>query len=174
MKDITFRRITGDGAATTLPPAGAGQPWPQLWLRMVWPCADANITRNASATPVFRNIVYEDVVLRRGGLQVTVQGLPESPIQNVSFRNVSFAESFGAPPPPPGTPRPPAPNHAPWVRGELWGPCEHVQGHCDHHTPAGSCPPCFTHEGRAPAHDPAIAASRAQHATSAAHRADRP
>ena len=39
-QDITFRRITGDGTALTPPPVGAGQAWPQLWLRMVYPCAD--------------------------------------------------------------------------------------------------------------------------------------
>ena len=100
-QDITFRRITGDGTALTPPPVGAGQAWPQLWLRMVYPCADPNVskplrscwhlgcswtvpwavprvparvpaaslrqqvTRNASATPTFRNILCTRVMLSR-------------------------------------------------------------------------------------------------------------
>ena len=44
-QDITFRRVIGDGTALTPPPVGAGQAWPQLWLRMVYPCADPNVSR---------------------------------------------------------------------------------------------------------------------------------
>ena len=55
---------------------------------MVYPCADPDVRRNASATPTFRDIVYENIVLRRGGLQMSVQGLPESPITGVEFINV--------------------------------------------------------------------------------------
>merc|ERR1712183_865042 len=97
---------------------------------MFWPCGKG--PTNASATPTFRNIVYEDIVLRRGGLQMSIQGLPESPVKNVSFRNVSFVDSVGAPPP--------------YNTSGLWGPCENVEGRCDRNTAAGSCPPCFVRD----------------------------
>ena len=129
VENITFRRITGTGVATMPPPIGAGQPWPQLWLRMVYPCPNPSVVRNASATPIFRNIVYEDVVFERGGLQMSIQGLPESPVHNVTFLNVSFVDTVGAPPP--------------WGT-QVWGACENVVGGtCDSNTPEGSCPPCF-------------------------------
>ena len=96
-----------------------------------YPCPNPNRT-NATATPTFRNILYEDIVLRRGGLQMSIQGLPESPIEGVRFRNVTFAETVGAPPP--------------YHNGSIWGACENVRGRCDRATPTGSCPPCFHHD----------------------------
>ena len=110
------------------------------------------VTRNASATPTFRNILYEDISLRHGGLQMSIQGLPESPIANVSFVNVSFTATAGAPGVCGHTDKGPCPipgtcHVVPCgEKGQVWGPCEHVDGSCDRATPVGSCPPCFTHE----------------------------
>ena len=156
VEDITYRRITGVGAATIPPPVGAGQAWPQLWLRMVYPCPMPNVTRNASATPIFRNITFEDIVFQQGGLQVMIQGLPESPITGVQFRNVSFSGTSGSPGICGHTNHAHGPCPIPGTchivpcgkKGQVWGACEHVEGSCDHNTPVGSCPPCFSHESR--------------------------
>ena len=131
VENVTFRNIVGDGVATVAPPVGAGQPWPQLWLRMVYPCPNRSRT-NATATPTFRNILYENILLRHGGQQMSIQGLPESPIRNVRFKNVTF---IGSGPPP-----------WPYRNASTWGPCENVDGSCDRDTPVGSCPPCFHHD----------------------------
>ena len=86
---------------------------------------------------------------------MSIQGLPESPIANVSFRNVSFTGTVGSPGVCGHTDEGPCP--VPGTchvvpcgeKGQVWGPCEHVvDGSCDRATPVGSCPPCFTHEGR--------------------------
>ena len=152
--DVYDIRITGLGAARTPPPFGAGQAFPQLWLRMVYPCAQPNVTRNASATPIFRNIVFEDMLLKNGGLQMKIQGLPESPITGVRFKNVTFSGTLGSPgvcghtDPGRRCPIPGTCHVEPCgKKGQIWGQCEHVEGSCDRNTPAGSCPPCFTHEG---------------------------
>ncbi len=47
-------------------------------------------------TPQFRNMLFEDIVARDGAGTLVLRGLPEMPIKNVTFRNMSLAGGKGA------------------------------------------------------------------------------
>lgn len=47
-------------------------------------------------TPTFRNILFEDIVSRGSKAAFTLRGLPEMPLQNITFRDVSLSAERGA------------------------------------------------------------------------------
>jgi polygalacturonase len=47
-------------------------------------------------TPIFRNILFEDIVSRGSRAAFTLRGLPEMPLQNITFRDVSLSAGRGA------------------------------------------------------------------------------
>jgi polygalacturonase len=47
-------------------------------------------------TPTFRNILFEDIVSRGSEAAFTLRGLPEMPLQNITFRDVSLSAIRGA------------------------------------------------------------------------------
>lgn len=74
---------------------------------------------NATATPVLRNFLFENVSFRGGDNAGRYDGLAESPIVNVTLRNVSFNGGHAS-----------------------FGTCQNViGGRCE--GPTAPCPPCF-------------------------------
>jgi polygalacturonase len=49
-----------------------------------------------AGTPVFRNILFEDIVSRGSKAAFTLRGLPEMPLQDITFRDVSLSAGTGA------------------------------------------------------------------------------
>ena len=47
-------------------------------------------------TPTFRNILFEDIVSRGSKAAFTLRGLPEQPLQNITFRDVDLSAGTGA------------------------------------------------------------------------------
>jgi len=47
-------------------------------------------------TPIFRNILFEDVVSRGSKAAFTLRGLPEMPLRDITFRDVSLSAARGA------------------------------------------------------------------------------
>ena len=47
-------------------------------------------------TPVFRNILFEDIVSRGSKAAFTLRGLPEMPLRDITFRDVSLSATRGA------------------------------------------------------------------------------
>lgn len=47
-------------------------------------------------TPMFRHILFEDIVSRGSKAAFTLRGLPEMPLQNITFRDVSLSAERGA------------------------------------------------------------------------------
>jgi polygalacturonase len=47
-------------------------------------------------TPVFRNILFEDIVSRGSKAAFTLRGLPEMPLRDITFRDVSLSAGTGA------------------------------------------------------------------------------
>lgn len=47
-------------------------------------------------TPVFRNILFEDIVSRGSRAAFTLRGLPEMPLRDITFRDVSLSATVGA------------------------------------------------------------------------------
>ena len=60
-------------------------------------CADAKGLKatNKSATPVFRNILLEDVQCDKGANSFFIDGLAEQHILNLTLRNVTMGEEVG-------------------------------------------------------------------------------
>lgn len=81
---------------------------------------------NASATPHLQNVLFEDLVFLDSQDAGGFDGLPESPILNITLRNVRFPSNAS------------------------FGKCDYVSGGvCEGNT--SKCPPCFkdrTHRGR--------------------------
>ena len=75
---------------------------------------------NATATPRLRNVLIQNVTFVDAASAGELVGLPESPIANVTLRDVSYLNR-GAPP--------------------QWGKCEYASGRCEGTT--SICPPCF-------------------------------
>merc|ERR1711879_710643 len=74
---------------------------------------------NATATPIFRNILFENLLFQGGSNAGRFVGLAESPLQNITLRNVSFNGGDAK-----------------------FSSCEHVlNGVCDAATTP--CPSCF-------------------------------
>lgn len=73
---------------------------------------------NATATPRLRNVLLQNVTFRGAGSAGEIEGLEESPIANVTLRDVHFEGS-----------RP------------TFGACRHATGSCEGSTNA--CPPCL-------------------------------
>ena len=131
VSDIVYRRIQGKnvgGAAIQLNTGYAAGP------KLPDPT-------NATGTPIFKNILFEDCDFVTGelGFAATMSGLKEAPVENLIFRNVNFY-------PPGKNPDWPKPRPKPGEKGVLWGPCEYVNGRCEGGTAPESCPPCFEME----------------------------
>ena len=75
---------------------------------------------NVTATPRLRNVLLQNVTFENVTSAGEFIGLPESPIVNVTLRDVRYI-GHGAPPP--------------------FGKCEYVSGRCEGGTTL--CPPCF-------------------------------
>ena len=58
--------------------------------------ASAPVPPVTEETPVFRNILFEDVVSRGSKAAFTLRGLPEMPLRDITFRNVSLSATRGA------------------------------------------------------------------------------
>ena len=79
---------------------------------------------NATATPVFRDLVFENVLCERGGASYFLDGLPEQSILNLSLVNVTMGAKVGKE-----------------------AACRHVVCSCDALT--APCPSCCTKAGPA-------------------------
>jgi polygalacturonase len=73
---------------------------------------------NATATPIFNNIVIKDVVSNHATNGWILDGLPESYIRNASFSNINFVNTK-----------------------KLVETCDYIYGSCASVLP--SCPPCL-------------------------------
>ena len=69
--DFNFFYFSESEAAAPVPPVGEG-------------------------TPVFRNILFEDIVSRGSKAAFTLRGLPEMPLRDITFRDVTLAAERGA------------------------------------------------------------------------------
>lgn len=58
--------------------------------------ASAPVPPVTEETPVFRNILFEDVISRGSKAAFTLRGLPEMPLREITFRDVSLSASRGA------------------------------------------------------------------------------
>lgn len=58
--------------------------------------ATAPVPPVTSGTPVFRNILFEDIVSRGSKSAFTLRGLPEMPLRDITFRDVSLSANTGA------------------------------------------------------------------------------
>ncbi len=58
--------------------------------------AGAPVPPVTEATPVFRNILFEDIVSRGSKAAFTLRGLPEMPLRDITFRDVSLSATTGA------------------------------------------------------------------------------
>jgi polygalacturonase len=58
--------------------------------------AAAPVPPVTEGTPTFRNILFEDIVSRGSKAAFTLRGLPEMPLQNITFRDVSLSAERGA------------------------------------------------------------------------------
>jgi polygalacturonase len=58
--------------------------------------AGARVPPVTGETPVFRNILFEDIVSRDSQAAFTLRGLPEMPLRDITFRNVSLSAKRGA------------------------------------------------------------------------------
>jgi polygalacturonase len=58
--------------------------------------ASAPVPPVTDETPVFRNILFEDVVSRGSKAAFTLRGLPEMPLRAITFRDVSLSATHGA------------------------------------------------------------------------------
>jgi polygalacturonase len=58
--------------------------------------AGAPVPPVSEETPVFRNILFEDVVSRGSKAAFTLRGLPEMPLRNITFSDVSLSATRGA------------------------------------------------------------------------------
>jgi len=47
-------------------------------------------------TPIFRNILFEDIISRGSKAAFTLRGLPEMPLRDITFRDVSLSATHGA------------------------------------------------------------------------------
>lgn len=56
----------------------------------------AAVTKPDEGTPTFRHILFEDIVSRGSKAAFTLRGLPEMPLQNITFRDVSLSAERGA------------------------------------------------------------------------------
>jgi polygalacturonase len=73
---------------------------------------------NSTATPTMRGVAYEGITVRGADFLYDIDGLPESPLQDLRFANIS-GEGVKA----------------------LSKTCDYAKGTCEGVTP--SCPPCF-------------------------------
>lgn len=58
--------------------------------------ASAAVPPVTEETPVFRNILFEDIVSRGSKAAFTLRGLPEMPLRDITFRDVSLSAATGA------------------------------------------------------------------------------
>ncbi len=58
--------------------------------------AAAPVPPVTEGTPVFRNILFEDIVSRGSEAAFTLRGLPEMPLRDITFRDVSLSAARGA------------------------------------------------------------------------------
>jgi polygalacturonase len=58
--------------------------------------AAAPVPPVTEGTPLFRNILFEDIVSRGSRAAFTLRGLPEMPLQDITLRNVSLSADRGA------------------------------------------------------------------------------
>ncbi len=58
--------------------------------------ASAPVPSVTESTPVFRNILFEDILSRGSKAAFTLRGLPEMPLRDITFRDVSLASRLGA------------------------------------------------------------------------------
>lgn len=58
--------------------------------------AAAPVPAVTEETPVFRNILFEDIVSRGSQAAFTLRGLPEMPLRDITFRDVSLSAARGA------------------------------------------------------------------------------
>ncbi len=58
--------------------------------------AGAPVPRVTEETPVFRNILFEDIVSRGSKAAFTLRGLPEMPLRDITFRDVALSATTGA------------------------------------------------------------------------------
>jgi len=58
--------------------------------------ATAAVPPVTEGTPTFRNILFEDIVSRGSRAAFTLRGLPEMPLRDITFRDVSLSATHGA------------------------------------------------------------------------------
>jgi polygalacturonase len=58
--------------------------------------ATAAVPPVTEGTPTFRNILFEDIVSRGSRAAFTLRGLPEMPLRDITFRDVSLSATRGA------------------------------------------------------------------------------
>ncbi|RXK56172.1 glycoside hydrolase family 28 protein [Oleiharenicola lentus] len=58
--------------------------------------AGAPVPPVTEETPVFRNILFEDIVSRGSKAAFTLRGLPEMPLRDITFRDVALSATTGA------------------------------------------------------------------------------
>ena len=58
--------------------------------------ATAAVPPVTAGTPTFRNILFEDIVSRGSQAAFTLRGLPEMPLRDITFRDVSLSATHGA------------------------------------------------------------------------------
>ncbi|WP_438481342.1 glycoside hydrolase family 28 protein [Oleiharenicola lentus] len=58
--------------------------------------ADAPVPAVSAGTPTFRNILFEEITSRGSKAAFTLRGLPEMPIRDITFRDVSLSAQRGA------------------------------------------------------------------------------